>query len=133
MKHRIAIAAFVAVAATAACLPATASAQVGVSIVIGNPPPLRHEIVPHARHGYVWAPGYWDWNGRRYVWIAGHWERVRPGQVYVRPEWHHERDGWRLDRGGWRGDRHDDRGDHRGPGHDRHDDRHDDRRGPDRH
>jgi len=125
MKRHIAIAALLA-ASFAAYLPTQAFAQVGVSIVIGNPPPARYEAVPAPRRGYIWAPGYWDWNGRRYMWIRGHWEHLRPGQVYYRPEWRHERGGWRLERGGWREDRlhghyeHHARPDHHGH-HDRHD------------
>jgi len=93
---------------TAAFIPTQALAQASVSIVIGNaPPPQRVEVVPAPRRGYQWAPGYWNWNGRRHVWVAGHWERARPGYVYQRPEWRQERDGWRLNRGGWQ----------RGPAH----------------
>jgi hypothetical protein len=87
---------------TAAFIPAQAIAQVGVNIVIGNaPPPVRYEVVPAPRRGYEWAPGYWNWNGRRHVWSAGHWERVRTGYYYQRPEWQQGNDGWRLNRGGW--------------------------------
>ncbi len=100
LKHRI-VAALFALGAVA-ILPAHASPRVGVNIVIGNPPPpVRYEVVPAPRRGYVWAPGYWDWNGRRHVWIVGHWERFRSGRVYYRPEWRHARDGWHLERGGW--------------------------------
>ena len=58
---------------TAAFLPAQAMAQnqLGVSIVVGNaPPPPRFESVPAPRAGYVWAPGYWNWDGQRHVWTA---------------------------------------------------------------
>jgi hypothetical protein len=66
-----------------------AQAQIIVDIA---PPPLRYEVVPSARAGYVWEQGYWRWNGRRHVWVAGHWERARPGYAYVAPRWY-ERDG----------------------------------------
>jgi hypothetical protein len=87
---------------SAAFIPTQALAQVDFSIVIGNaPPPPRYEVVPAPRRGYEWAPGYWNWDGRRHVWVAGHWERARPGYSYQRPEWRHDHDGWRLNRGGW--------------------------------
>lgn len=87
---------------TAALAPASSMAAVGVGIVIGNaPPPPRYERVPAPRHGYVWAPGYWSWEGRRHVWLEGHWEAERPGYVYQRPEWVREGDGWRFSEGGW--------------------------------
>ena len=92
---------------TAALVPAHARSHVDVNIAIGNaPPPTRYEVVPVPRHGYVWAPGYWHWNGRRHVWFEGHWERARPGHYYQRAEWQRSHDGWRLNRGGWqRGER----------------------------
>ncbi|WP_414648943.1 YXWGXW repeat-containing protein [Collimonas sp.] len=119
MKRMLCAVALVAVSTTA-LLPAQAMAQVGVNIIIGTPPPPpRYEAVPPPRYGYMWAPGYWNWDGRRHVWAGGHWVRARNGYMYDRPEWRHGRNGWELRRGGWR------RGDHRG----RHDDRRDHHRG----
>jgi hypothetical protein len=110
MKRIICTAAAI-VLGTAAFIPAQAIAQVGFNIVIGNaPPPPRYEVMPAPRRGYEWAPGYWNWNGRKHVWTRGHWERVRAGQYYQRPEWQQGNDGWRLNRGGWQsGERHDNR------------------------
>lgn len=86
----------------AAHVPAQAHAEVGFSITIGNaPPPPRYEVVPSPRRGLEWAPGYWNWNGRRHVWVPGHWERARPGHYYKRPEWRQVRGGWRLEQGRW--------------------------------
>jgi hypothetical protein len=90
------------VAAGAAYLPTMAHAQVGVSITLGSaPPPARYEVAPPPRRGFVWVPGYWDWNGNQYFWIGGHWERVRPGYVYANPVWVQGPGGWHLERGGW--------------------------------
>lgn len=89
---------------TAAFLPAQAMAQnqLGVSIVVGNaPPPPRFESVPAPRAGYVWAPGYWNWDGQRHVWNNGEWLRERGGNQYRRAAWIQENNRWRLDRGGW--------------------------------
>ena len=47
------------------------------------PPPPRVEVVPAPRPGYVWAPGYWAWEGGRHVWRGGHWVVVRPGYYGV--------------------------------------------------
>jgi hypothetical protein len=98
---RILFATTAALISTAAYLPLQASAA-GAVIVVHDAPPPRHEVVPHARRGYEWAPGYWNWNGHRYVWSAGHWERVRRGYAWHRPEWRQGDRGWELDRGGWR-------------------------------
>ncbi|WP_413456766.1 YXWGXW repeat-containing protein [Herbaspirillum huttiense] len=123
---KIIFACLLALGASAAVLP-DAQAQVSVNINIGAPPPPRAEPLPPPRHGYVWAPGFWDWDGYRHIWREGHWVRARPGYVYAQPVWRQGPRGWELDRGGWRGGpppghgpRHDDFDDdhhgHRGPG-----------------
>ena len=90
------------VAATlgAAALPAAARTNVDLVVNFG-PPPLRYEIVPAPRVGFVWVPGYWDWRYGRYYWVAGHYVRHRPG-YYYRParwveydgRWHYARPYW---------------------------------------
>jgi hypothetical protein len=97
---------------TAAFAPAQAFAKDTVVVVRTAPPPPRHESVPHARRGYEWVPGYWNWTGHRHVWVRGHWERARHGYVYHRPEWTQDNGNWRMNRGGWqRGERADGRTD----------------------
>lgn len=66
---------------------------------------MRAEVVPAPRREYVWAPGYWNWEGRHHVWHRGTWVRARPGYVYAAPTWA-ERDGrWEFHQGRWaRGD-----------------------------
>lgn len=129
MKRILCTTAAAIVLSMAAFIPTQAVAQIAFNIVIGDaPPPVRYEVVPRARRGYEWAPGYWNWNGRRHVWARGHWERVRVGHYYQRPEWQQNNDGWRLNRGGWqRGKRHghdkrhDSENSNRGKGHGDHD------------
>jgi hypothetical protein len=83
-----------------ATLPLPAMAAVDVYVNTAPPPP-RVERVPAARKGYVWAPGYWNWQGKRHVWVKGHYEKVRHGYNYRPHEWV-ERDGrWQLQRGRW--------------------------------
>lgn len=122
LKHGIIIAALLSIG-TAAWLPAQAHTDVGVNIIVqGPPPPVRYEVVPAPRPGYLWVPGYWGGNGAGYVWVDGHWEFARPGYVYARPEWRHDRDHWYLERGGWREARAPDRyRDAHRDHHDRHD------------
>ena len=70
------------------------------------PPPARVEVVPAARRGYVWVPGYWNARGNRHVWHRGHWERSRAGYSYIQPNWVQRDDRWQFNRGRWnRGDR----------------------------
>lgn len=139
---RILLATVFAVSAVA-MVNTEALAQVNVNIVIGNPPPpVRYEVIPAPRSGYIWAPGYWNWNGSRHVWNGGQWQRARTGYYYTQPQWRQSGSEWRLDRGGWeRGHGHDDKHDykdeykdeykHKGEKHgkkhgDKHDDNHDD-------
>lgn len=89
-----------------ASLPADARTNVDFYVNVA-PPPLRYEVVPAPRVGWVWAPGYWDWRGNRYYWVPGHHIRHRPGYFYeparwaardgryyyTRPQWRHDRDG----------------------------------------
>jgi WXXGXW repeat (2 copies) len=88
-----------------------AVAAVNINIDIGVPPPVpRYEVVPPPRPGYVWAPGYWRWEGRRHVWVAGNWMGARPGYYWVPPRWdprdgrHHFESG-RWERNAERGER----------------------------
>lgn len=83
-----------------AAVPAVANARVSVYFN-SAPPPARYEVVPAARRGFVWVPGYWDGRGRRHVWTAGHWERARNGYNYVQPNWIERDNRWQLNRGGW--------------------------------
>lgn len=101
MKRTLALASMIALGA-AAFLPLPSIAQTGFSIVIGSaPPPPRFESVPPPRHGHVWAPGYWNWEGDRHVWMSGRWEAERRGQHYRRAQWMRDDGGYRLERGGW--------------------------------
>jgi len=92
-------------AAASATISVAAVAAPYVEVHVGPPPP-HHEVVPAARPGYVWSPGYWDWRGHRHVWVNGHWERARHGYVYQEPRWEQDGNRWRLYHGSWaRGDR----------------------------
>jgi hypothetical protein len=64
-------------------LPARAAL---IDITIAPPAP-RSEPVPPARMGFVWAPGFWRWDGHQHVWEAGHWEKDHPGHHWVPAAW----------------------------------------------
>jgi hypothetical protein len=67
------------------------------------PPPVRVVTVPAARRGYVWAPGYWQWNGRQHVWVDGGWIRERRGERWVPAHWEQGRAGyWHFEPGHWK-------------------------------
>lgn len=99
---------------------------VSVGIDIGRPPPAPVvEVIPEPRHGHIWVPGYWSWQGERHVWIKGRWEKERPGYAYIPGRWEQRGDRWHFEPGGWKEQRpvervEDRRGEER---------RHDERRG----
>jgi hypothetical protein len=75
-----------ALGALAPCAPA--SAQIGVAVDIGvPPPPPRYEPVPVVPVGYVWAPGYWEWVHGTHVWRRGHLVEARPGYRWAPDHW----------------------------------------------
>jgi WXXGXW repeat (2 copies) len=78
--------------------PATAQVIYGVA-----PPPPRFERVPPVRAGYVWAPGYWRWDGyaRRHVWVGGYWVPARRGYFYRPARWEPYGRGYRFHPGYW--------------------------------
>ncbi len=85
-----------------ALAPTAAVAQSGYTVRIAPPEP-RVQVEPAPRRGYVWVPGYWNWNPERarHRWVEGTWVRERPGYYYNQPQWV-ERDGrWVLNRGAW--------------------------------
>ena len=74
---------------------------VGVSVRIG-PPPLPVYVQPVCPEpGYIWASGYWRWEGGQHVWVPGHWEHPHPHMRWVPHHWVHERGGWFLVEGHW--------------------------------
>ena len=100
MKRTLTLAALILAGAAAAPLPSFA--QSNVSLYIGSAPPAPlYERVPAARHGYVWAPGYWNWNGHRHVWAPGYWIAERPGYVYNAPTWYQGGSGWVMQPARW--------------------------------
>ena len=83
MTFRTLAAAFMLAVVTAtASTMAAARTDVDVNIGIG-PPPALVETVPPSRAGYVWAPGYWAWNGHKHVWKKGYWMHERRGYAWA--------------------------------------------------
>ena len=73
-----------------------------VEVVAPQPPPERViEVEPAPRPGYIWARGYWHWDGGRYVPVHGHWETERPGYRYEHPHCERGADGWHWHAGVW--------------------------------
>lgn len=78
-----------------AVLPAMANEH-RVTVEVAPPPPMAEESAPAPREGYVWAPGYYSWNGHKHEWTKGHYVRARAGYRYVGPHWVQEENRWTL-------------------------------------
>jgi hypothetical protein len=85
-----------------ACVAAPSPRRHALVEVTVAPPAARIVAVPAARRGYVWAPGYWRWNGRAHVWVDGRWMRERRGEHWVPAHWEEGRRGyWHFEAGHW--------------------------------
>ena len=87
-------------AAAAMAAPTVAAAAEGDSNIDTAPPPARVERAA-PRDGYVWAPGYWDWNGRAYPWVSGSYIYDRRGAHWVADRWEQVGSHWQHMRGHW--------------------------------
>ncbi len=105
-RHSVFIAlAAAAISTSALVVPAVltpAAAQAGLNIVIATPPPAPvYEVIPAPRAGYVWAPGYYRWEGGRHIWTTGRWMPERVGYRWVPDRWDHGANGWYHVAGRW--------------------------------
>jgi hypothetical protein len=100
--RKVALATVLAVAlgALAGLHTATAQAAVGIDIDIA-PPAARVVVAPPPRPGFVWAPGYWRWDGHHHRWHEGYWVRARPGYHWVPDAWVAHGRHYHFARGHW--------------------------------
>jgi hypothetical protein len=84
----------------AAAAPMMGNARVFVDVDVA-PPPAQVEVIPAARVGYVWAPGYWNWSGHEHVWTNGRYIRERPGHHWVGDNWEQRGTRWHHEGGHW--------------------------------
>jgi WXXGXW repeat (2 copies) len=101
MKRIMLVAA--ATAALSGAFIAPAMAHVNVDVVIAPPAP-RVVVAPPPRHGYVWAPGYWRWEGHQHVWVDGRWLHERHQQHWVSDRWDDRHDHYHYEPGHWERD-----------------------------
>lgn len=99
-KKKFAIA-VLAAASAGAFVPTVAGAETYTIVRVAPPAPVQ-EVIPAPRHGWVWAPGFYDYRGNQYVWVQGHWMRERSGHEWREARWVETRHGeWRRVGGGW--------------------------------
>ena len=78
----------------------TAQAAIGIDIDVAPPAP-RVIVAPPPRVGFVWAPGYWRWDGGRHVWHEGYWVHERKGYHWVPDNWESRGGHYHYNRGHW--------------------------------
>jgi hypothetical protein len=79
---------------------APAFSAVGIDINIAPPAPRVVEAPP-PRPGFVWAPGYYRWDGHRHVWVDGHFMRERRGSHWVPEHWDERHGRYHFEPGHW--------------------------------
>jgi hypothetical protein len=100
--HTALLAAFITIGVDACAVSAPPRRAAVVDIDV-RPPPPRVVVVPAPRRGYVWAPGYWYWDGRRdrHVWMDGRWIGERRGWRWQPAHWEERRGRWHFEPGHW--------------------------------
>jgi len=81
--------------------PLAGSARVDIDVEIA-PPPVVVEEAP-VREGYIYAPGYWDWDDahHRYNWKRGEYVEQRHGEHWVPHAWAEHNGHYRFNQGHW--------------------------------
>lgn len=74
-------------AAGSAAAPAFAQISFNINIAPPAPPAPQYEAAPAIAPGYLWAPGYWAWNGDRHIWIRGRTIVQRVGYRWEPDRW----------------------------------------------
>ena len=92
---------YIATGAIGAVGMAPVTVQAATVYIQAGPPPVREEVVPGPRRGYVWAPGHYEWRGHRHVWVRGYWVKERRGYAYVPHRWVDDGGRWHQEPGHW--------------------------------
>lgn len=79
---------------------APAFSGVGIDINIAPPAPRVVEVPP-PRPGYVWAPGYYRWDGHSHIWVDGRFIRERRGSHWVPEHWDERHGRYHFEPGHW--------------------------------
>ena len=77
-----------------------AFSAIGIDIQIAPPTPRVIEVPP-PRAGFVWAPGYWRWDGHQHVWVDGRFMKERHGQHWVPEHWDERHGHYHFEPGHW--------------------------------
>jgi hypothetical protein len=81
-----------------------AVAQVAISVRFGPPALPVYEQPPCPEEGYLWTPGFWDWDAdnQDYYWVPGTWVMApQPGLLWTPAWWGWEGGGFLFHGGYW--------------------------------
>lgn len=81
-------------------MPLPSMADVDINLGFG-PPAAQVEVVPGPRQGYVWSPGYYNYENNKHVWVKGESIRAREGYTYEPNRWVEHDGRWNLERSRW--------------------------------
>jgi hypothetical protein len=97
-RGRLVLSALAATMLVGSVAPAFSAAGIEINIA---PPAPRVVEVPPPRPGFVWAPGYYRWDGHQHVWIDGHFMRERRGSHWVPEHWDERHGRYHFEPGHW--------------------------------
>ena len=85
-----------------AALPQASHAYIGVSVTIA-PPAIPVYVQPYCpAPGYIWTPGYWDYDSLDYYWVPGIWVAPpRIGFLWTPGYWGYRGGGYVFNAGYW--------------------------------
>ncbi len=98
MKLRVLFFSAIAAASLSACIVTPYGAYADVAV---RPPAPRVVVEPVVRPGYVYAPGYWRWNGRSHIWVDGRYMREHRGYRWAPAHWEERGSRWHFEEGHW--------------------------------
>jgi hypothetical protein len=77
------------------------AARVDINVDVA-PPTAIVEQAP-AREGYVFTPGYWQWDepSRHHVWVKGEYVPEHRGEHWVAHEWREQNGRYHFNEGHW--------------------------------
>src|ERR1700750_270735 len=82
-------------------------AALAASFLVGAVAPSFAAVVyigvapPPPRPGFVWAPGYYRWDGHQHVWVDGRFMRERRGSHWVPEHWDERHGRYHFEPGHW--------------------------------
>lgn len=94
-------AALLAVGAVALPISGQAASVVELEISKAPPPPIKVEVAPAPREGFIYEPGHYSWDGQKYNWVDSQFIKQREGHTYTPYVLEQRGEKWRFKAGHW--------------------------------